>query len=262
MIRGIINRIRTDFFIFERIGDYEDIIKSAQKNGYQIVSHSEYFDLVNHQQIAGKKLLIIRQDIDSDPKYALKWIKLQQQYKVNSSMYFRLCTFDKKVMHIVQNSGADCGYHYEEIATYAKKNHILNKEEVQNAYPEIIQLFKSNLKWMEDKLGFKIRYIASHGDFANRQLQLNNHQFVTPELLKECNLVFEAYQPEFTETYSINISDCGYPNLYKGELTPIQAIAQEVPIIHLLMHPKHWRSNWYWNIYENLKRFKEGIFFR
>ncbi|HRO75008.1 MAG TPA: hypothetical protein PLP27_02535 [Crocinitomicaceae bacterium] len=261
-IKSILNRIKSDFFLADRIDEYEKIIQFALQNKYLIVSHSEYFELVKNNAIANKKILILRQDIDSDPKYVFKWLDVQKRYNIHSSMYFRLCTLHKNAMTAVQNSGSDCGYHYEEIADFAKENKLTNREEVMSKLPKISEKFKTNLAHVEQKVGFKIKHIASHGDFANRKLNLPNHRFVTPDLLNECKLDFEAYQSEFTSTYSINISDCGYPTFYKGDLTPIQAIEKEVPIIHFLIHPRHWRSSWYWNLYENIKRVKEGFFFR
>lgn len=261
-LKSIFQRIKSDFFLSDRIAEYEQIICLAIEKGYQIVSHSEYFDLVKKDKIDNQKILIIRQDIDSDPKYAFKWLQVQKKYNIHSSMYFRLCTFHKNAMIAVKDAGSDCGYHYEEIADYAKKNKLTNPEAVKQHFPQIVSLFKDNLKSVENKVGFKIKHIASHGDFANRRLNLPNHILISTEVLHECGLDFEAYQSEFTETYSINISDCGYPLFYKGGKTPLEAIQQDVPIIHFLMHPKHWRSSWYWSIYENVKRVKEGISFR
>lgn len=262
MIKRIFHRIKSDFFLKDRISEYEQILKLAIESGYKIMSHSEYFNKVKSQDYENEKILIIRQDIDSDPTYAHKWLELQKKYNVHSSMYFRKCTFDKKAMIAVHNSGSDCGYHYEEIADFVKKHKLFDKQEIQGKYPEIRQLFHENLTDMESKVGFKIQYIASHGDFANRKVGLLNHEFVTPELLLENGLLFEAYQEEFTKTYHVNISDCGYPRFYKSDFTPQQAMQNNIQIIHFLMHPKHWRSSWKWNIYENSKRIIEGLKYR
>src|SRR5690606_3508477 len=147
------------------------------------------------------------------------------------------------VMRRVKEEGSDCGYHYEEIADFAKRHKIRDREIVKQKFPEIREEFKQNLRSFEDRLGFKLLYIASHGDFANRILDLPNRDFVTPELLNECRLVFEAYQPEFIETCKAKISDCGYPKFYKGDMTVEQAIDQQIPIIQFLMHPNHWRAS-------------------
>ena len=205
---------------------------------------------------------MIRHDIDSDPMYVLKWLEIQQKYGIHSSFYFRLCTVNLDVMRKVAESGSDCGYHYEELADYVKKHHILKKEEALQQLPAIQAQFKQNFRELEQRCGFKIKYIASHGDFANRKIGIQNHQLITREVMNECGIVFEAYQKEFTDTYSINISDRGYPVFYKGEISPEHAIEKGIERIHLLMHPKHWRSSLYWNSYENLKRAWEGVKYR
>lgn len=261
-LRTFLDRIRSDFFLSDRVGEYESILKAAISKGYSILSHSEYYNLVLNGTHVDKKIIIIRQDIDSDPKYVRQWLKVQKKYGVHSSIYFRKCTFDVDIMNEVYFSGSDCGYHYEELADFAKRNKLTKKEEVMKEFPKIRQEFKENLTKLTSKLGFKILYIASHGDFANRKLDLPNHRFISAELMEDCGLLFEAYQSEFVDTYSINISDCGYPTFYKGNTTVNQAIEANVPIIHFLMHPKHWRSSWYWNIYENGKRLIEGLQFK
>lgn len=261
-LKGIRNRIISDFFLRNRIAKYDLLLQKAINSGYEIMSHSAYFERVKKGLSLDSKILIIRQDIDSDPKFALKWLAVQKKHNVHSSMYFRKCTFDKAVMQKVQESGCDCGYHYEEIADFAKEKKLRYPQVVLTHLEEIQTLFKANLRQMETAVGFKIKHVASHGDFANRILNLPNHLLMTPKLLEECQLDFEAYQKEFTETYSINISDCGYPTFYKTKLTPEQAIDLQTPIIHLLLHPKHWRCSWKWNIYENFKRVKEGFSYR
>ena len=130
---------------------------------------------------------------------------------------------------------------------------------ISKHFTEIQDIFKNNLIELENKCGFKIESIASHGDFANRKLGIPNHKLITNEILNTLGVTFEAYQPEFLDNYTINISDCGLPKMYKGEISSTEAINKDLKVIHLLVHPKHWRSSWKWNSYENYKRIVEGI---
>jgi hypothetical protein len=191
--------------------------------------------------------------------YCKYWLEVEKKYGVKTTYYFRLCTINLEVMKEIHNYGADCGYHYEEIADYAKDKRITSPDLINKHFTEIQDIFKNNLIDLENKCGFKIKSIASHGDFANRKLGIPNHKLITNEILNTLGVTFEAYQPEFLDNYTINISDCGLPKMYKGEISSIEAINKDLKVIHLLVHPKHWRSSWKWNSYENYKRIVEGI---
>jgi hypothetical protein len=258
MIKTIIRRIGLDYFLRNRINEYEELIKTALDKGFEIMPHSQFYDLVKKNEIGSRKILMIRQDIDSDPIYCREWLRIEKKHQIHTSYYFRLCTVHIPIMKEVLAHGSDCGYHYEELASYAKRNKIKSAEEIQKHFDEIRKEFKHNLSVLETQLGSKIQYIASHGDFANRKLKMPNHSFINREVLDENGLVFEAYDAEFVDNYSINIMDAGGPNFYTGSVSQLEALSH-YQIVHLLLHPKNWRSSFYWNTYENGKRFFEGL---
>lgn len=258
MIKTILKRIGLDYFLRNRINEYDHLIKTALDKGFEIMPHSQFYDLVKKNEIGSRKILMIRQDIDSDPNYCREWLRIEKKYQIHTSYYFRLCTIDIPIMKEVLAYGSDCGYHYEELASYAKRHKIKSAEEIQQHFDEIRKEFKHNLSALETQLGSKIQYIASHGDFANRKLKMPNHTFINREVLDDNGLVFEAYDAEFLDNYSINIMDAGGPGYYNGPISQLDALDQ-YQIVHLLLHPKNWRSSFYWNTYENSKRFFEGL---
>lgn len=258
MIKTILRRIQLDYFLKNRINDYEYLIKTALEKGFEIMPHSQFYNLVKKNEIGDRKILMIRQDIDSDPAYCKEWLRIEKKYKIHTSYYFRLSTIDIQIMKSIIDYGSDCGYHYEELASYAKRNKIKSSEEIKKYFPEIRNEFTQNLKSIEAKLGQKIKFIASHGDFANRKLKVPNHAFIDRAFLDLNGLVFEAYDSEFTDHYDINIMDGGGPNFHTGPISQLDAL-NHYQIVHLLLHPKNWRAHVYWNTVENSKRFFEGL---
>ncbi len=231
MIKQFINRIISDYFLSNRISKYEDLIVFAKDNGYQFIAHSEFYKLTNQGKIGDKKYFLIRHDIDSDPKYCDYWLAVEKKYNIKSAYYFRLCTLDYRRMFQIHHYGSDCGYHYEEIADYIKENKILIKDEAINSFSLIRQKFIKNFHHIQNNCGFKLTSIASHGDFANTKIGINNHALITKDLKLELGIEFECYEPQFVQNYSINISDCTYPRFFKDD--PFEAIRREEKVIHL-----------------------------
>jgi hypothetical protein len=258
MISKIIRRIKNDYFLKNRIEEYEFLIRKALDKGFEILPHSKFYELVKNKQLNNRKILMIRQDIDTNPNYCKHWLRVEKKYNIHTSYYFRLCTINIPIMKEIIEYGSDCGYHYEELATYAKRFKLKNSDSIELNLQNIKNEFNINLKEIESRLGSKITYIASHGDFANRKLKIPNHYFVDRSLLDSNGLVFEAYDREFLENYDINIMDAGGPLFYNGPISQLDAL-DNYNVIHLLIHPRHWKSSFYWSTYENLKRLIQGI---
>jgi hypothetical protein len=165
-------------------------------------------------------------------------------------------------MKAVVASGSECGYHYEELANFAKANRIKDRKTIELNKVAIQEAFVANVKHMNALLSAPLVSAVSHGDFVNRKLQMPNHAPIDAELLRQCALQYEGYETRITERYSINISDHTYPAYFRGDVSPMQAIRKHMPVVHLLVHPRHWRSNWYWNSRENLTRLLEGVAYR
>lgn len=58
--------------------------------------------------------IIMRHDVDKDPKNAVNMAKLEYEYGIKSTYYFRYpYTFNIKVMSQIHELGHEIGYHYE-----------------------------------------------------------------------------------------------------------------------------------------------------
>ncbi|MGI6669067.1 MAG: hypothetical protein ACOX4M_06615 [Acetivibrionales bacterium] len=124
---GVFERIYVDFFMPERFEEYRNIIKIAIENGYQCISMIDYIkNFCNSDSDA--KLIILRHDIDNDLKATRRFFQIERELEVKSTYYFRLCTLDYSLMDNIIDYGSEVGYHYEELATYCKKNKITSKK--------------------------------------------------------------------------------------------------------------------------------------
>jgi hypothetical protein len=123
------------------------------------------------------------------------------------------------------------------------------------------QEFEGNLGRLERELGFKIRTVASHGDFANRKLGIQNY-----EILRDCALrqrlgiECEGYDPILMNFFDAYLSDGGPKRGFKRG-SPFTAIHSKRRIC-LLTHPRHWRTNSGVNTKNNVIRLGEEIKWR
>ncbi|MCL0034122.1 hypothetical protein M1M94_01330 [Thermodesulfovibrionales bacterium] len=228
-------------------------------NGFKHITLMEFFDLVkNNNASRFKKYFIHRHDIDIDVKAAKKIFEIEKNHNIKSTYYFRLATLDIKLMQEINEFGSEASYHFEEIATYCKTNHIKTKQEVLENIDKAKEMFKKNIKAIEKKLGFKIESVASHGDFVNRKLKLINNEITKDmELRKELGIKVEAYDDIVMKNIDVYISDAPYPKFY-SPVSPFSAI-KEKNIICMLTHPENWHTCPVENTKNNFKRVWEGL---
>jgi hypothetical protein len=262
MIKSLLHRIISDYFIPNRIGQYEELLRTALDEGYMVITHRDFVTALSAQALPSQRILLVRHDIDTDPDYCLQWLAVEKKLGVRTSYFFRLTTAKSSIMKAVVASGSECGYHYEELADFAKAYRIKNRETIESNTVAIQEAFVANVKHMETLAGTPMVSVVSHGDFVNRKLQMPNHEPIDAALLRRCALEYEGYETRITERYSINISDHTYPAYFRGDISPMEAIRKHMPVVHLLVHPRHWRSSWYWNTRENLTRLMEGMAYR
>lgn len=234
---NIFNRIYNDYFMKNRYGEYEKLIKELLNNGYSFIRICDYSQLNENG-----KHIIIRHDIDSDVKIAKKMFEIEKKHKVKSTYYFRNSTFDKDFMKEIEKYGSEVGYHYEEIATYCKKNKINTKEGAIKNMDKIKSFFCDNIYTFEKEFDIKLKSIASHGDFYNRKIDLPNRNLFDKELRKKFPNIVEAYDDEIEKKLDSRMSDCMYPNFWKPK-NPMDCIKNNDKNILILVHTRWWDKN-------------------
>ncbi len=138
------------------IDKYEQLLKTALANGYQLTSYEDYvknnFD----------KVFILRHDVDKKPQNSLKIAQLQNQLGVKGTYYFRAVStsFDENIITQIVNLGHEIGYHYEDL-TICKGNN-----------EKAIRHFK---KWLNKLRKFyPVKTVCMHGSplskWDNRKL--------------------------------------------------------------------------------------------
>jgi hypothetical protein len=234
------------------------VVCTAHEAGYTQTSVREYFDLVREGRDLPEKVLVHRHDIDTDLRTTRKLFEIEKKHGIKSSFYFRLSTLDFSLMREIEEYGSEASYHYEELATYAKKNKIKDPAALRSRLPAIRSNFIANFKRVEQRLGKKMRTVASHGDFANRRLKVNNTEILADQQLRDdCGIQCEAYDRALLDQFDIYIADRPAPQYYHP-IPPSSALRVHRRIC-LVTHPRQVETNWKENTKDNLFRFYEGL---
>lgn len=229
--------------------EYEGMLRMLLDRGYKFVTMEDYI-----QNFPEGKIVLLRHDIDTDIGVAKKFFEIEKKLNIKCTYYFRLGTFDKKLVSSITSYGSEASYHFEEISDFAFANKIKTKEEVDKNIDIIRNNFIINLEHIRREYGINSVTIASHGDFVNRYLKIINNYLLTDELRKQCNILVEAYDDILMSRFKY-ISDAKYPDLYKYNFN--EDIKKQ-QMLYVLVHPRQWTSHFFERLGLDLKRFIDG----
>lgn len=254
----VLNRLYSDYLMPSQFRTYVELMSAADDSNYAQVSVRMYNEMVSEGGTLPDKMIVHRHDIDTDLRTTRKLFEIEKKHGIKSSFYFRLSTLDIKLMREIEEYGSEASYHYEELATYAKKNKIKDATTLRNCLDEIRSEFIANFCRIEQQIGKKMRTVSGHGDFANRKLKISNTEVLAdPQLRERCGIEAETYDRKLMENMDIYISDRPPPEFFRPK-PPLESLGHDRRI-YLLTHPRCFETNWTANTKENLFRFYEGL---
>lgn len=253
----LLNRLYCDYAMPSRLAAHEQFVCAAHAAGYAQMSVRQFVAAARKGLRADQKIVIHRHDIDTDLRTTRKLFALEKKHHIQSSYYFRRSTLDFKLMREIEEYGSEASYHYEELATYAKRHKIKDPAVIRDRLPEIRADFLNNFQRIEQRFGRKMTTVAAHGDFANRRLNVRNTEILDHRPLRErCGIDCETYDRALLDQVDIYIADRPHPQYYHPS-APLEALGRHARIC-LLTHPRQCETNWAENTKDNLLRFYEG----
>jgi len=261
-LNSVARRVYADYLMPSRLDEYQRLIDTALSNRYTHTSVIGFYDALRDDRVSrGEKFFVRRHDVDTDTGTARAMFAIEQRMNVASSFYFRLSTLDVPLMKEMNAYGSEASYHYEEIAQVAKEKKIKTAADVDKHMPEIRKRFEDNFTRLSNSLQYRMRSVASHGDFVNRRLDVPNHRLMSDVLKTKLAIDVEAYDPVLLNAYNVIISDTLPPEHYKPT-NPFDILKEgKAQVVYLLTHPRHWRTNAAANTKDNVKRFYEGLIY-
>lgn len=243
MIKRVIGKILQT----SRVAEYEEVLQHARKQGYILCSLKDWYTKYRDTE---EKVLILRHDVDYDTDGAFRFFQLEKQLGATSSFYFRWKTMSSPIMHEMYQNNFEVSLHFETLATYAKKYHLLKKSDINDRIIESCQAILSDEIKRFEQTYFKIYSICSHGDKRNRILDTPNHVIVDYKFKAKHKILFETYDANILSAFDAYISDSSIYSSFewKHSGTPCKMIDEKKQTICLLTHPIHWNQSFFKNI--------------
>jgi len=256
------DRVYGDFLMASRLPRYRRLLESALRADYRIISAGGLWRLIETRELdPTRRYLVLRHDVDTDPRTAAAMWDVDRGLSVESSYFFRLSTVAPALMGSIADGGSEASYHYEELSTLAKRLGLRSRSDAIAHLPEARERFAESIGRLRAVTGLPMRVVAAHGDFVNRRLGIQNWAILADrDFRRGLGVDLETYDEAFLRRLTSRHSDAPYPR-YWAYTDPAEAIRVGEPIISVLVHPRHWRVDRRGNARDDIQRVVEGLRF-
>jgi hypothetical protein len=244
-----------------RIHRYRALLSFLVETGYGFRTLSEFAETVDGDNAVSLPICLLRNDIDSDPATAALMFACDREAGARVTYFFRLSTLDIGLAKEISASGSEFGYHFEEIATVAKRLGLRSRKHVDAHMDLIRREFRENLLRFGEITGMAPRVVAAHGDFANRRIGVSNHYLLDRNLMDELGILADAYDAKIHGNLQARFSDWPAPQWW-NPADPVDVLRDKPSTISILVHPRQWACNPILNVRLDARRLCEEASWR
>lgn len=223
----------------DRLAEYRDLLRSIATEGYTFSTVEAFASNVIAGFLPPERTCVLRADIDSDLVGAARMFDIAAVEGAHGTYYFRLSTLDRSLAQRIRAQGSEAGYHFEELAAFAKRHGLRSAEEVEAHVPAMRDEFRRNVMRFRDATGEFPRTVAAHGDFLNRRFGIRNNQIIDRPLMDEFAILAETSEPRLMGAVTARVSDRPAPRWWHPQ-SPIEAMSDSPSVLYILVHPRQW----------------------
>jgi hypothetical protein len=258
---SVAKRVYRDYLERERLEAFRRLVAHAVELEYETMTLSAFAEHVAARAPAPRALvLLLRHDIDSDVQRARRMWEIERTLGVVGTYFFRRSTWDVQLMRELVAGGCEVGYHYEELATLIKERGVVDAGAARGLIATARERLRRSLAELRAESGLALDVLASHGDFANRAVDVSNVELLDDaEYRARIGVRLEAYDVE--DHVDVRCSD-GVGAEYWSPLDPIGALERRAPVVELLIHPRAWGAAPLTNARLDVGRMLDGFRYR
>jgi hypothetical protein len=198
--------------------ELRELLVQAREAGYRPMTHDAFWRLASSEGLdPAARYFLLRHDVDTDPATARLMHDVVSGEGAVSTFFFRLETFDVGLAREIEAAGSEVGYHYEELATLAKRAGAGGATDPTRLLPAAREAFVRNISALRTATGLPMTTAASHGDFVNRRLGVTNTVVLCDEGTRERGVIrLEAYDEALMSMITSRHSDTLAPDFWRG----------------------------------------------
>jgi hypothetical protein len=224
-------------FSRSRWEEYERFLRSAQENGYRIVSLEDW--VVKGLGTDGEPTLILRHDVDQHPRSALRMASIETKLGLRSSWYFRWRTAHPAVVRSVRRAGFQVGLHYETMSRVALERG-LHEEPSDELIQSCREILRSELAAFERLFG-PCRSAVPHGD--SRIPEVHNALLLKGEDCSQYGLEYDGNEVMRGQDLACWLTDrIASEGGWMEGIDPLQLLTSRASPILTVTHPNNWAS--------------------
>lgn len=240
---------------------YNLLCEELVNSSYDVIRFEDYFTTY---KINDDPCIIVRHDVDEKPQNALDLGKIEFNYGIHSTYYFRMVPhiFEPEIIRDLVALGHEIGYHYEVL------------DQTKGDYKKARELFKTNLQTLRQL--YNVKTVCMHGNpvtpWVNKDIW-TNFSFDEFGILGEPYISVDYHFLEyFTDTGRSWNSRFRVKDIVPGSYTKkIQNTAELIQLIHegtlnricINIHPHRWNEAilpWFHEyVWQNVKNIGKGL---
>jgi hypothetical protein len=250
---SVATRVYRDYLQPDRLDELRRLVGRALELGYQPTTLSAFATAPG----AGERVLLLRHDIDSDIRRARRMWEIEWRAGMVGSWFFRRSTWDVPFMRELAAAGCDVGYHYEELSTLVKERGAATGDEARALIAPARDRLRAALDELRAGSGLPLDVLASHGDFANRAVDVSNVELLDDRAFRrEIGVRFEAY--DIAKHLDARATDGAGGRRPWWPSDPLEALERGARVVEVLVHPRAWGAAPLVNARLDLDRLVEG----
>jgi hypothetical protein len=158
------------------VDKYTELCRTIRNSKYSCLTLAEYLKV--QPGAPGRSYLILRHDIDRSPLRALEVARVESQYNLKATYYFRVqkATYVPEIIDQIAGLGHEIGYHYETL------------DKCQGNYLSAQSLFSEELAFFRKR--YDVKTVCAHGNPLTRY---DNKTIWKNLRLSEFDLLGEAF---------------------------------------------------------------------